>query len=123
MKRKSIIFPCVNKAELIEEDVPALGSGDVLVKLAVSCISSGTERANLCGEKNVTILDFDVPFPRRSGYSSDGVVKAVGEDVKSVKPGDRVALSWSTHSSYVCLAESDVHKICDPNISFEEAAL
>ncbi len=55
MKRKSIIFPCVNKAELIDEDVPALGSGDVLVKLAVSCISSGTERANLCGEKNVTI--------------------------------------------------------------------
>lgn len=55
MKRKSIIFPCANKAELIEEDVPALGRGDVLVKLAVSCISSGTERANLCGEKNVTI--------------------------------------------------------------------
>lgn len=123
MKRKSIIFPCANKAELIDEDVPVLGRGDVLVKLAVSCISSGTERANLCGEKNVTILDFDVPFPRRSGYSSSGVVEAVGKDVKSVRPGDRVALSWSTHSSYVCLSECDVHKICDPNITFEEAAL
>ena len=40
-----------------------------------------------------------------------------------MKPGDRVAMSWSKHQEYVCLAESRVYKIEDDNVSFEEAAL
>jgi threonine dehydrogenase-like Zn-dependent dehydrogenase len=43
--------------------------------------------------------------------------------VTSVKPGDRVALSWSSHSNYCKLKESNVHKIVADSISFEEAAL
>ena len=54
MKTKSILFTEKNKAELIEENIPEIGADDVLVKLAVSTVSSGTERANLTGEYNVT---------------------------------------------------------------------
>ena len=121
----SIYFtkPCV--AELCPSDIKAPEDNEVLVKLAVSTISSGTERANLIGEKNVrpsrTVID--VPFPRISGYSSAGIVMQVGKQVRSVAVGDRVALSWSTHSQYVVMHESNVHKILDDSISFSEAAL
>lgn len=124
-KNLSIYFtkPCV--AELCPGEVPALKDNEVLVKLAVSTVSSGTERANLIGEKNVRPSRnvTDVPFPRISGYSSAGVVMQVGEQVSSVAVGDRVALSWSTHSKYVVIAEGNVHKILDDKISFSEAAL
>ena len=43
--------------------------------------------------------------------------------VRSVKPGDRVALSWSIHSAYCTLPERNVHKIISDDISFNEAAL
>ena len=107
----SIYFtkPCM--AELCPSEIKALEDHEVLVKQAVSTVSSGTERANLIGEKNVrpsrTVTD--VPFPRISGYSSAGVVVQVGKQVKSVAVGDRVALSWSTHSKYVVMPEGNVH--------------
>ena len=47
----------------------------------------------------------------------------VGEGVKSVVPGDRVALFWGTHAEYNCLSEKRIVKIDDDNISFSEAAL
>ena len=121
----SIYFtrPCV--AELCESQLSAVNDNEVLVKLAVSTVSSGTERANLIGEKNVrpSTKVTDVPFPRISGYSSAGIVLQVGKQVKSVAVGDRVALSWSTHSKYVVMPEGNVHKILDDSISFSEAAL
>ena len=87
--------PCV--AELVERTIPTPGSGEVLVKLHVSTISSGTERANVSGDANINIMSTDpvAHFPRYSGYSSAGVVVEVGEGVKSVVPGDRVALEVS----------------------------
>lgn len=124
-KNFSIYFtePCV--AALCPSDIKAPEDNEILVKLAVSTVSSGTERANLIGEKNVrpsrTVTD--VPFPRISGYSSAGIVMQVGKQVRSVAVGDRVALSWSTHSQYVVMHESNVHKILDDSISFSEAAL
>lgn len=121
----SIYFtrPCV--AELCKSEIRAIDDDEVLVKLEFSTVSSGTERANLIGEKNVRPSSsvVDVPFPRISGYSSAGVVIQVGKRVRSVAIGDRVALSWSTHSKYVVIAETNVHKILDDAISFSEAAL
>lgn len=122
MKTKSILFTEKNKAELIEEDIPELGAEDVLVKLAVSTVSSGTERANLTGGKSVSIYDDYVPFPRRCGYSSSGIIEKVGENVTTIAPGDRVALTRSYHSQYVAENAKNAIKIND-EISFEEAAL
>ena len=124
MNSRNIVFTRVNTAELLEEPVPALKEGDVLVQLAVSSISSGTERANLTGSKTVSWKrpeDREAVFPRRVGYSSAGVVMEVGSAVTSVKPGDRVALSWSKYEQFCVVKESDVCPIGD--ISFEDAAL
>lgn len=125
MTQKAIVFTQAYKAELLEEPIPEPGAGEVLVKLAVSTISSGTERANLVGDVNVSIArDASlVPvFPRRCGYSSSGVVELVGEGVTSLKPGDRVSMSWTTHSQYVCKNINEVYRL-DDETDFHEAAL
>lgn len=123
MKTKSILFTEKNKAELVEENIPELGVDDVLVKLVISTISSGTERANLTGEYNVTTKKgVTLPFPRRCGYSSSGIVEKVGKNVTTLFPGDRVAVTGAYHSQYVVKNEKSIIKI-NNDISFEEAAL
>ena len=124
MKSKNIVFTKPNVAELIKEEVRAPQRGEVLVKLFVSTISSGTERANLMGSKTVSWRCPEVKeavFPRRGGYSSAGIVEQIGENVTKFKVGDRVALWWSTHNQYVTINEKNACLIGD--ISFEDAAL
>ncbi len=125
MKTKDIVFTAPKIAELQERDVKDIGANDVLVKLAVSSISTGTERANLIGEVNISVVSNAkvARFPRTCGYSSSGIVEAVGENVTTVAVGDRVSLSWSKHAQYCVVPESNVHKILSDDISFEEAAL
>lgn len=123
MKHTNIVFtsPCV--AELVEKDVPALGAGQVLLKIMTTTISAGTERANLIGDPNVAGRHApEVKFPRQSGYSAGAVVEAVGEGVTRVKVGDRVAASWTKHAQYCVVPERQVYRLPD-SVSFSEAAL
>ena len=123
---KAIWFTSPGKAEVIQVEKPVPEAGKILVKLAFSTVSPGTERAMLMGERNISLNKDkckEISFPRTEGYSSSGIVEAVGEGVTKVKPGDRVAMSWSKHQEYVCLAEHRVHKIEDDNVSLEEAAM
>ncbi|MBR2837189.1 MAG: zinc-binding alcohol dehydrogenase [Kiritimatiellae bacterium] len=125
---KSILFTAKNKAELVDEPMPVAAPGEVVVKLVRSCISSGTERANVSGLPDCATgifgdeNDMSVTFPRRGGYSSSGVVESVGDGVECVKPGDRVAMSWSWHRQFVSLPEGQVYRIPD-GVSFQDAAL
>ena len=124
MLSKNIIFPEANKAALVEEPVRELKDNEVLVKMMVSSISSGTERANLTGSRTVNYKVPEVPvakFPRRAGYSSAGIVEQVGAAVTKVQPGDRVSMSWSKHCQYMVMPEENVYPIGD--LSFEDAAL
>lgn len=126
MKRKAIVFTKPNTAELLTEEFNSeLMPNQVLVRTEVSTISSGTERAQLIGEVDISILSYDTEaiFPRRVGYSAAGTVIEVGSEVTSVKVGDRVAISNSTHSQYLVCCETSVYKIIDDNITFQEAAL
>lgn len=124
MKSRNIIFTKVNTAELLEQSYPTPSDNQVTVKLDVSTISSGTERANITGSKTVSWATKEQEtaiFPRRLGYSSAGIVYEVGRGVTKFKPGDRVALSWSTHSEFCTVPETNVHHIDE--IPSEEAAL
>lgn len=123
MKTKSITFtaPCI--AELIESEIGAPQENEVQVKLVVSTISSGTERANLIGDPNISPPKGQgFGFPRILGYSSSGIVTAVGAGAEEIKVGDRVAMSWTVHTQYINMDKSRVYKISD-NTSFEDAAL
>ena len=122
---RNIIFTKKDTAELVEKPMPEVGPGQVRVKLVRSTVSSGTERANVTGCNVVSIWDppdAPVVWPRQSGYSSSGVVDAVGAGVSSVRPGDRVAMSWTTHAEYVVVPEDRVYSLPD-SVSFEAGAL
>lgn len=123
MKVKQITFTCPGVAELTDVEIGAPKADEVQVRLAVSTISSGTERANLIGDPNVNCLGAgSVSFPRFSGYSSSGVVEAVGENVTEFKAGDRVAMSWSIHTQVLNIDKNLVYKLPD-NMSFNDGAL
>ena len=123
MENKKMTFVSPGVAELLASEIDPPAAGQVQVKLAVSTLSSGTERANLMGDPNVSPPAGQMAlFPRVLGYSASGVVTAVGEGVTDFQPGDRVAMSWSQHSKYINLDQSLVYKLND-EISFADGAL
>ena len=124
MNNSSIVFTAPNVAEVLDGPVPVPGPGRILIHTARTCISSGTERANLVGDPMIgTEVRDGAPavFPRHLGYSASGVVESVGDGVVSVKPGDRVAASWTKHAAYNVVPERQVYALPDA-ISFEAGA-
>jgi S-(hydroxymethyl)glutathione dehydrogenase/alcohol dehydrogenase len=69
----------------IELDEP--GPGDVLVRMAAVGIC-GTDLHSIRGE-------WTRPTPIVLGHEGAGVVEAVGAEVRSLRPGDEVVLSWA----------------------------
>lgn len=120
--------------EITVEDVPApqLLPGCVLVRIAASVVSAGTERASsefakknlLQKAKSRPDLVRDViakvqrdgllsaiqtvrsrlDQPQTPGYSSSGTVIAVGEGVTDILPGDRVACAGANYAVHAEIA-------------------
>lgn len=124
MSYKKILFTEPKVAKLCDYDLAEPASGEVQVRLAVSTISSGTERANILGDINVSVFETsdEAVFPREGGYSSAGVIEKIGPNVTDLKVGDRVALSWSSHSQVLNIAKENVHKLSE-TVSFQDAAI
>jgi 2-desacetyl-2-hydroxyethyl bacteriochlorophyllide A dehydrogenase len=121
MKRRTIVFTAVGRAELIESELRPPADQEILVANEISAISAGTERACLMDLPNLG----DAPpgrFPKTLGYSGVGRVVEVGKDVRSVEPGDRVLTHWgSRHSNYNFLIEDNLLKIEDDSLLAEHA--
>lgn len=118
MKNHAIVFTAPEVASVLELPTPKPKSGEVLVRLVRSALSSGTERANLIGvpDGGVGIFakdDGTVTWPRHCGYSSTGVIEALGEGVEDLRPGDRVALSWSKYARYQTIPAKRVYRLPD----------
>ena len=114
MVTKRILFtePCV--AKLVEQEITPPAVGQAQVRIAVSTISSGTERANLIGDVNINSVRpaaAEAKFPRACGYSSAGTIVAVGEGVTEFEPGDRVAVFWSKHGTYMNVPVKNLLKL------------
>ena len=138
--------------ELAEVTVPVCSSDTVLVKNVTSLVSIGTERSIIeLGKKSLLgkakarpdlvkrffdkakkegyfktfqealgRLDDAIPL----GYSSAGVVVAVGKNIHRLSPGDRVACvgaGYACHAGYITVPENLCCKMPD-QITFEEAS-
>lgn len=92
MKQRQILFTGIRQLEIVENNLPAPGDGQVLVRTEVSLMSTGTE--NICFNRLFapgTHWDNWVKYPFEPGYSTVGVVEAIGPNVSAIKVGDRVA--------------------------------
>jgi predicted dehydrogenase/threonine dehydrogenase-like Zn-dependent dehydrogenase len=138
--------------EVIEVPTPQLQAGMALVHTRASLVSAGTERMlvefagkSLVGkalsrpdlvrqmmdkshrEGLLTTLEaafnrLDQPMPL--GYSSSGVIEAVGEGLQGFKVGDRVACAgggYAVHAEYA-LVPSNLLASLPETIDFESAA-
>jgi S-(hydroxymethyl)glutathione dehydrogenase/alcohol dehydrogenase len=85
--RAAVFYGAGRPLEVTEIDLDEPGPGDVLVRMAAVGIC-GTELHSIRGE-------WERPTPSVLGHEGAGVVEAVGDAVTSVKPGDRVVLSWA----------------------------
>ena len=98
---------------LIEEEIPPLRPGTVLVEVHNSAVSPGSGlggwRAMRARLDNPKPLDRPRPF----GYSNAGAVMEVSEGVEELAPGDRVAcigVSYALHTNYAIVP----HNLCVP---------
>ncbi len=111
MKSHYVVFTGKEQCVLESEELPALQPHQVLVKSHYSLISAGTELANYLGMPNTAGGRGD--FPIRIGYSMSGEVLEVGSDVKHLQPGDKVAVAWGGHRSYMVCNASTVYRAPD----------
>ena len=144
--------PKTGKLELVEVPAPAPTPGQVLVRNHFSVVSPGTEkmamdfaRKSLIGKArsrpdlvrqvlqkvqqegplptyNAVMNRLDVPQPL--GYSTAGVVEAVGEGVASFAPGDAVACAgagYANHSEWISVPENLVARVPE-GLPLEKAA-
>ena len=94
---------------VVDEPIPEIAKDEVLVRVAACGVCTS--------ELHVWTGDAAAGgFPRRLGHEVSGIVERIGGDVRSVKPGDRVAV-WATGSGYAdfvtvkaeyCLPAGDV---------------
>ncbi len=100
MQSQNIVFTAPKTVELITEEVPEIGSSQVLVRAEHSLISTGTELICLSGEFEAgSHWDNWVKFPHKPGYCMVGIVEKTGSEVQHFADGDRVALR-SNHKQY-----------------------
>src|ERR1700678_2821593 len=133
------------EVKIAEVSVPQLLPGCVLVRVAASLVSAGTERASaefaskslLAKAKarpdlvrdvlakmkrdglaaTLQTVRFRLAQPQSVGYSSAGVVLAVGDGVADINVGDRVACAgagFAVHAEFACVPRMLVAKIPEP---------
>ncbi len=99
---KRIIFTDQLKVSFETFEIPPLRAGEVLVVTAFSFVSPGTERAHLIAAENTKTGEKGFPF--RPGYSTVGVVSALGDEVDDVQVGDLVAIAKAHQSHSIALS-------------------
>ena len=106
------------RIEQVREPLPLPGPGDVLVRLAYTAISPGS---NVFAYRTGSYADPPDGHPTEAVYMGSGIVVAVGNDVASVNAGDRVAVQTG-HQAYAVVPERAAHVI-PPALDLRDASL
>lgn len=118
--RKVAAIDGKGRFHVIEEPIPEPKPGQVLIEVAASLISPGTELGGIARRReNPT----DAP-PRPFGYQNAGTVIRLGEGVDRFAVGDRVACmggGFAQHATHAAVPVNLTVPIPE-GVSFEEAA-
>ncbi len=112
------------RIRLIEQKMPALKQGWVLVKVKASLVSPGTE----LGGWPKLAANFKTPAephdPKPFGYSNAGDVLAVGDGVTRFKPSQRVACvgaGYAQHTDFALVPQNLCFAISD-DMTYEQGS-
>ena len=109
--------------ELKDIDKPAMGEGDVLVRVQAASIHVG-DWVLMSGTPYVMRMATGLRKPKHRVPGTDvaGTVEAVGKDVTRLKPGDEV-FGWCTGAFAEYASASEDHFVLKPaDLTFEQAA-
>lgn len=118
--RRVVTLDGAGRIAVAEQPLPALEAGRVLVEVKACLVSPGTELGGV-SERRANPVDRP---PRAFGYGNAGVVVDVGEGVRGLTPGMRVACmgaGYALHASHVLVPQNLVVPMPEGQ-SFEEAA-
>jgi 2-desacetyl-2-hydroxyethyl bacteriochlorophyllide A dehydrogenase len=96
-RRVAIVCDASGWVRLATDEILSPGPGEVLVRVDLSAVSPGTERAQYNRLPNT-----QVAYPYTPGYSGMGTVLEAGAGVASPQPGDRVC-GQMPHASLACV--------------------
>jgi threonine dehydrogenase-like Zn-dependent dehydrogenase len=96
-----------------EEEIPSPGPREVLVEIAYTALSPGSNVSSYLSQVRQTRGEVL--------YMSSGIVRQVGQEVQRVAPGDRVALHCG-HQAFACVNEDTTHRL-PPALSLREASV
>lgn len=108
----------------IEQDIPAVTPGTVLVDVHNSLVSPGTELGGWAKLREERDNPTAGATPKPFGYSNAGVVLQTGEGVSRFAPGDRVACvgaGYAQHTNYAVVP----HHLCvhlPENVTFPQGS-
>ena len=88
MSNKTFYLTDLEKIEVGEAPMPKIGADDVLIQVR----SVGICGSDLHYYRSGSIGDFKVEFPFILGHEAAGIVQDVGENVTTLKKGDRVCM-------------------------------
>ena len=109
---------------LQEECIPEVTHGMVLIKVACSLVSPGTELKGwdaLAAQRKSPAL---LPEAKKFGYSVAGIVESSGDGVHRFQKGDRVAAigaGFAIHSDFVVVPQNLCIKLPDA-VTFDQGA-
>jgi 2-desacetyl-2-hydroxyethyl bacteriochlorophyllide A dehydrogenase len=120
-KAKRLVFTGKQEVSLDSFQLPEPTPDEVRVRIEMSLMSTGTENIvfNRLFDPG-THWDNWVKYPFYPGYAAVGTVEAVGTEVKTLRPGMRVACRCA-HGSHANVAAGSCSVIPD-GVSWEEAA-
>jgi predicted dehydrogenase/NADPH:quinone reductase-like Zn-dependent oxidoreductase len=112
----AVCWPSLGRA-VFEPVTVTPGPGELVVEVAASIVSSGTERARFLGLPNARI-----EFPHRPGYAASGRVVAADPAVGGFRPGSEVALLDVPHQS-VAAVPPERARLVPPGVDLADAAI
>lgn len=120
-KRKYAAVTGDGRIVIEEGDIPAVGKGELLIKVYASLISPGTEIGGIISRRKKPQPHH---APQPFGYSNSGIVIAKGEGCDEFDVGARVACmgaGYALHATHAVVPKN----LCVPipeHVSYEEAS-